>query len=295
MSAHCANKREYSMLTVQFDRQPGGSTVNALSLGLTSLIIAALLLLAGPAAAQNKFTRPNGGQEVPFGKPTPGGSSGVSGGIGVDFGYEPAPPTPLRGAGSGFYVNSNHLVTNAHVVEPCRALRDVDGRELSLVQMDRELDLALLRADSPVDSWLAIAAPDPAPLGASVFVLGFPLYGELGNSVVVTTGVVSTRSGFLGRRADFGLNALIQPGNSGGPVLDSQGRVIGVAVARLAQNSGPVDAAPFNFGFAVSAEALTAFLNHTGADFDVAAEPVADMRDGVPARIEQTVRAVLCD
>lgn len=242
--------------------------------------VALLFTAADRAAAQKQLPNPNEGR---------GGSSGAS----ADF--EPTPPMPRLGSGTGFYVNATDLVTNAHVVEFCASMRDPQGRRLSLVRIDHQLDLALLRADRQNDEWLQVAAPEPLRLGAGVYLMGFPLYGELGNSVIVTRGVVSSRSGYLGRRANFGHTAPTQPGNSGGPVLDSNGRVIGVAVARVSRLYRNPDVAPQNVNFAIGARALSDFLSGAGAEFEVARDPVADLRDGVPLDFEKTVSAVLCD
>ncbi len=265
--------------------RPSAGAARGLARTVFALVLAmAIALGAATSAIAQQKNRPPSLDQTP-----PGGRDSST------LGFEPTPPMPRRGSGTGFYVNPTDLVTNAHVVEACRSMRDPQGRRLALVRIDRDLDLALLRADNTTDEWLKLAAPGPLRLGAGVYVMGFPFYGQLGNSVVVTRGVVSSRSGYLGRRANFGLTAPIQPGNSGGPVLDSGGRVIGVAVARLESLYRDPDALPQNVNFAVGQRALSDFLSRSGAVFEVSAEPVADLRDGVPIRFEKTVAAVLCD
>lgn len=261
---------------------PSGRGRWTAAIAALAVVAAALIGSAAPAQAQNKFSSPGNGVSKPNSR-----------GAVVEF--EPTPPLPRIGSGTGFYVNATDMVTNAHVVETCRSMRDPQGRRLRLVQIDHQLDLALLRSDASTDEWLLIAAPEPLRLGSGVYVMGFPFYGQLGNSVIVTRGVVSSRSGYLGRRTNFGLTAPIQPGNSGGPVLDAQGRVVGVAVARLENLRSDPDSLPQNVNFAVSHRALNDFLTRSGADFQVSADPVADLSNGVPIRFEKSVAAVLCD
>ncbi|MCI4666416.1 MAG: serine protease [Neomegalonema sp.] len=211
-------------------------------------------------------------------------------------GYEPPPPLPGRGSGSGFYISKTELITNAHVVAKCADIRDAQDRKLTLIAMDRETDLALLRAATPSSHWLRLAPPSrPMLLGSGVFVLGFPFYGELGRSVVVTRGVVSSRTGYLGRRANFGVDALMRPGSSGGPVLDSAGRVIGVAVSVLTTPGFNAETTPPNVNFAVGLDALTAFLTAAKVDFHASGEPVAKLSEGLPLSFERSVVPILCD
>lgn len=262
----------------------------ARGLGLAALVA---LAAAAPAAAQGKFDQPQGSPYInspPQKTPPSGDARG-----GFATAHEPAPPRPRRGSGTGFYVNATHLVTNAHVVESCASMRDPYGRSLIVVRIDHDLDLALLRADTRSDAWLTLAAPEPLRLGSIVYVMGFPFYGDLGNSVIVTRGVVSSRSGYRGRLANFSMTAQIQPGNSGGPVLDVGGRVIGVAVSQFVEVARPTEVLPHDINFAISAQALGQFLTEAGTEYDVSETAVADLEDGVPVRYEQTVLAILCD
>ena len=65
-----------------------------------------------------------------------------------------------------------------------------------------------------------------------VYVLGYPLINTMGNEIKLTTGVISSKTGFMGDVALYQISAPIQPGNSGGPLFDNQGNLIGVVNAK---------------------------------------------------------------
>lgn len=69
-------------------------------------------------------------------------------------------------------------------------------------------------------------------VGEEVFVLGYPLTATMGDEIKLTTGVVSSKSGFQGDVSEYQISAPIQPGNSGGPLFDSKGNVIGIVSAK---------------------------------------------------------------
>ena len=99
--------------------------------------------------------------------------------------------------------------------------------------------------------------------GEDIVVTGFPLHGLLNSGVNVTKGVVSALGGPGGNRRMIQITAPVQPGNSGGPVLDASGNVVGVVVARLdalkmARLTGGL---PQNVNFAIGAGPVRAFLD----------------------------------
>jgi S1-C subfamily serine protease len=79
-----------------------------------------------------------------------------------------------------------------------------------------------------------------ADVGEDVFVLGYPLTQALGNEIKLTNGIISSRTGYQGDVANYQISAPVQPGNSGGPMFDSKGNVIGIVVAGVpgAENVG---------------------------------------------------------
>ena len=173
-----------------------------------------------------------------------------------------APARAQAWTGSGFSVAPGVLVTNAHVVEGASALRvtsfegSVEGEP---VLVDRTNDLALVRyrpAREPPP--LAFRVGRGPVLGESVHTLGYPLAGLLGSGPQVGNGVVS---GLLGPDDDVRLvqnTAPIQPGSSGGPLLDAAGLVIGVVSASLVRGQ--------NVNFAVRGALAATLLEAAGLD-----------------------------
>lgn len=175
----------------------------------------------------------------------------------------------LFATGTGFYVaHDGTLITNNHVVAECSQMRISDGGEgipVKVVAVDPERDLALLRAPRPADA-VAVFRSDKIGLGENVVVVGFPLSGLLSSNPIVTSGIVSALAGMRDNARELQISAPIQPGNSGGPLFDSTGRIAGVVVAtldtvRLARAIGVV---PENLNFAIKGTEARQFLSANG-------------------------------
>jgi S1-C subfamily serine protease len=182
--------------------------------------------------------------------------------------------------GSGFAVSdATHIVTNAHVVEQCRSVRVLLGTRAEparVLAADAQADLALLQANLAMPR-LALRGAPAVRLGESVIAFGFPLTGSLSQEGNVTTGNVSALAGLRDDPAYLQMTAPVQPGNSGGPLLDDAGNVIGVITAKLdavamAKRTGDI---PQNVNFAVKASVLEDFLQRHGV---VYAKQVTDRR-----------------
>jgi serine protease Do len=148
-----------------------------------------------------------------------------------------------RGAGSGFLIQGGYIVTNNHVVDDASKMTVVfdDGRELqaTLVGTDPKTDLAVIKVDaSSLPPALAWGDSTSARPGDNVFAIGSPF--GLGNTV--TAGIVSARGRSLGQSYDdyIQVDAPINQGNSGGPLFDAAGRVIGVNSAIYSPSGGNV-------------------------------------------------------
>jgi serine protease Do len=148
-----------------------------------------------------------------------------------------------RGAGSGFLIQGGYIVTNNHVVDDASRMTVVfdDGREMTatLVGTDPKTDLAVIKVDGsklpPALQWGDSTRARP---GDNVFAIGSPF--GLGNTV--TAGIVSARGRSLGQSYDdyIQVDAPINQGNSGGPLFDASGRVIGVNSAIYSPSGGNV-------------------------------------------------------
>lgn len=184
-------------------------------------------------------------------------------------------------SGSGFRVSGEgHILTNAHVVEGCAEVRLPSAGPVSVAARDDAVDLALLKglAGKPFAAFRQGRGVRP---GAGVVAVGYPLRGVLASGANVTTGNVSALAGPGDDRRLIQITAPVQPGNSGGPVLDMAGNVVGVVVAKLdavkvARATGDI---PQNVNFAVSASAARAFLDSEGVAYATA--PSVERREPV--------------
>ena len=175
-------------------------------------------------------------------------------------------PGPQRGdkAGSGFFVNhAGDVVTNAHVVSGCGHIETSEKVPLTILGSDAVIDLAVLHADlSPADIASLRAAPPPR-IGEDVLAFGFPLPGLLSTEGNVTIGILSATRGVGDDPHVFQMTAPVQSGNSGGPLVDISGNVVGVVVSKLdamtvSQRTGDV---PQNVNFAIKAGEVAKFLD----------------------------------
>jgi S1-C subfamily serine protease len=107
---------------------------------------------------------------------------------------------------------------------------------------------------------------DDVELGEDVLVAGYP-YGELfSNSIKVTKGIVSSNKGMGDDRGQFQMDAAVQPGNSGGPIYDENGNIVGVAVAQLnkLKVAKAIGSLPENVNFGIKASTVRQFLTSAG-------------------------------
>ena len=193
----------------------------------------------------------------------------------------------LEGSGTGFAVSEDgQIVTNHHVVVDCAEVRvRPSGAEAVpvgalplppgfvleftpavVVARDPGNDLALLKAAIRLPA--AVLRNDRGiRAGDSVVAVGFPLPGLLASEANVTTGSVSALAGVGNDTRFLQMTTPVQPGNSGGPLLDLEGRVVGVVVGKLdalkvASVTGDI---PQNVNFAIKASVLRSFLDASGA------------------------------
>jgi S1-C subfamily serine protease len=180
-------------------------------------------------------------------------------------------PKPTQHAfGTGFFVSSDgEILTNNHVVAGCRYLRVNDGPSVQIISRDPASDLALVKVDLKPDQIAVFRSGPVSRIGDTVVTFGFPLPGILSSQGNVSTGVLSATTG-LGNDIRFvQISAPVQPGNSGGPVFDTSGHVIGVVVAKLdalrvAQFTGDF---PQNVNFAVHWSEVRALLDEQGVRY----------------------------
>ena len=174
----------------------------------------------------------------------------------------------LVGTGSGFVVTPRgHVVTNNHVVDECNETR-VKSRGLPSVVAPRAFvdpnnDLAILVAPNPPQEIARFRSGPPARQGDQAVVFGFPLYGALASQGNLTVGVVSALAGLRDDSRVLQISAPVQPGNSGGPLLDMSGNVVGFVTSKIdavkvAEAIGDI---PQNVNFAIKASVVRGFLD----------------------------------
>ena len=135
------------------------------------------------------------------------------------------------------------IVTNYHVIENKNVFR-IKGINLdynkaynaTLVLVDKNNDLAILKINDPKFGTLPaipyVLKKEQLSVGANIFVLGFPLRSSMGDEIKLTNGIISSKSGFQGDVTTYQISAPVQPGNSGGPLFDSNGDIIGIINAK---------------------------------------------------------------
>ena len=183
-------------------------------------------------------------------------------------GAAPAPSGPqVAGFGTGFFVSGQgHALTNNHVVAGCDRIASVlEGQMVPsiVVQVDRQNDLALVRTQvTRAMPFAKFRAPPGIRVGEDVVAAGFPFPQVLQNGINITRGNVSAMGGIGGNTANMQMTAPVQPGNSGGPLLDSSGNIVGVVVARL--SSQAVKSETQNINYAVQGPVARLFLESNG-------------------------------
>jgi len=182
----------------------------------------------------------------------------------------PRGPREVVSTGSGIVVGDvGRVLTNAHVVDECAEVQvtGTDGRKIPsrVAGVDVANDLALIRAPGLKASTLSFQSEPPRP-GQTVVALGFPLTGLLSPQVVNATGSISATAGLNNDDRMLQISAPVQAGNSGGPVLDLSGAIVGVVVskldaARVYEITGDL---PQNVNFAIKGRLARDFLEANG-------------------------------
>jgi S1-C subfamily serine protease len=199
---------------------------------------------------------------------------------------QPAKPAKtFSQSGTGFVISANgHVVSNEHVIHGC--VGDIQGNlggeapvKLRLVSSDRMNDLALLQAPSPFKD-IATIRDKAVHSGDSVVAIGYPFHGMLTSDFTVTTGIVSSLSGIRNDTRYLQISAAVQPGNSGGPLLDTDGQIIGMVAAkldalRIAQATGEI---PENINFAIKTGMLRDFLDNSAIAYQTATETKGELK-----------------
>lgn len=166
-------------------------------------------------------------------------------------------------SGTGFALKNGYITTNYHVIDGATTIyvRGIKGDfgkayKAEIVATDKFNDLAIIKiSDTNFTGFGAIPyaiSTSTSDVGEDIFVLGYPLTSTMGDEIKLTTGVISSKTGFQGDVSLYQISAPIQPGNSGGPLFDSKGNVIGVVSAK---HTGAE-----NVGYAIKASYLKSLI-----------------------------------
>jgi S1-C subfamily serine protease len=148
-------------------------------------------------------------------------------------------------------------------------VKTVAGRKpATVLRIDKDKDLALLQVSVVKGSVPAlIVSTNNAPLGAQVFTIGYPLIELQGSQPKFTDGKISSVAGLRDDPDEMQISVAVQPGNSGGPLADINGDIVGVVVARLNDMTtlALAGSIPQNVNYAVKGNTLVRFLRENRA------------------------------
>jgi len=168
-------------------------------------------------------------------------------------------------SGTGFFVSkSGHIISNHHVIEGCDTTKlTFKGKEVvaDVLAVDKMNDLAILKANLIPNKVYSVAIED-AGLLEDIIIAGYPLGKKVSAAIKTSKGSVTALAGYGDNYSEFQTDAALNQGNSGGPIMNQKGNVIGVAVANYGKKVGVES---FNFG--IKSSTLKTFASANGLTF----------------------------
>lgn len=183
---------------------------------------------------------------------------------------------PSASTGAGFFINNQgHIVTNGHVVKDCRQINTLhQGSKVStsLITNDPRNDLGLLKASTRPTAIAYFRSGRGIRAGEDILAFGYPLKSVLSDELKGAKGMINALSGLNNDTRFMQMSAPVQPGNSGGPLLDQAGNVVGVVTAKMnaikmAKYTGDI---PQNVNFALKASLVRDMLEVKDIDYETA-------------------------
>ena len=183
-------------------------------------------------------------------------------------------------SGSGFFVSSDGwLITNAHVVKDCTRISVAEYGDARIGAIDKTNDLAALKVKSTGHLRPVSFRSSQPRLGEDIVALGYPLAGLLSSSIKITTGNINAIAGIDNDTRFLQISAPIQPGNSGGPLVDRTGRVIGINTGTLAKAvSEAIGQNTQNVNFSLRFSVIQAFLSSQDIPFTVNSAELPELK-----------------
>ena len=188
--------------------------------------------------------------------------------------------------GTGFSITGNLVVTNFHVIDEAKSIYITneiikDTIPASIIASDKENDLAVLSIKSgllPNPQYSILK--DLQKTGTGIWVLGYPLTSTMGNEIKATSGIISSQSGYKGDKVLYQISAPIQPGNSGGPVFDLNGNVVGIVCAHHTHAE--------NVSYAIKTSYLMELLGNRNVYINKQSTSISVRNKTLPELIEQS-------
>jgi S1-C subfamily serine protease len=207
-----------------------------------------------------------------------------------------------QSTGSGFIIsNAKHIITNEHVVNDCENINirtNYGVFDANIIATDQANDIAILSAPNIKNkSYAKFRDGYGVRVGEDVTTVGFPLGDLLGTSVKVTSGSISSITGLGNDSSRFQIDAAIQPGNSGGPLLDNAGNIIGIVTSKLndiaiVKLTGSL---PQNVNFAIKSPTVLSFLSSHKINFYISDDRTTKTRPEIVEEAEEYTVMVQCN
>ena len=201
--------------------------------------------------------------------------------------------------GSGFAIAEGYIATNYHVISGAKSIRikGIEGNfdksyKGAVVACDKDNDISILKiVDKTYDGIGTIPykiGKTMVDVGENIFVLGYPAVDTMGEEIKVTEGIISSSSGFRGNSSMYQISAAVQPGNSGGPLFDDEGTIIGIVCAKHADAE--------NANYAVKISNLFSLINSSNLGIRVADNNVNEKKvSSIVKKVKNYVYLIECN
>lgn len=201
--------------------------------------------------------------------------------------------------GTGWFVDASYVATCWHVVQNAKtiSIEQKNGQRFNakVVANDPANDIVILKIDNAKCTSALPIRTKGVKIADKVFTVGYPLSSLLGQAQKYSEGVVNSTTGLSNDSRYYQISVPIQPGNSGGPLVDEKGCVIGLTSSaldalKLAVTTGTI---PQNVNYAIKVRYLAAILDDAGIDYATATE--GKSKDGIVERVAEATVLVIAE